>query len=98
MDAKNPRELGAIIRQARIERGLTQKALAELVGDYQPVISAIEKGHSGVRISLIFQIIKALGLSMQLESGGAPAKRPPPADADDDAFDLDAIANTGLKK
>jgi transcriptional regulator with XRE-family HTH domain len=98
MDAKNPRELGAIIRQTRIERGLTQKALADLVGDYQPVISAVEKGHTGVRISLIFQIIKALGLSMQLEGSGSKKRSPPPAADDDDAFDLDAIANTGLKK
>ena len=97
MIVSNPRELGALIRQGRTNRGLSQAALAERVGTYQPAISEVEKGQSGVRISLILQIIKALGLTLDIRDDHAAADQATQTSRDD-LDELDAIANTGLKK
>src|SRR5262245_42711664 len=93
----NPRELGALIRQVRIRAGLSQTQLATALGTYQPEISKLEKGNPGVRLSLIFQAAKTLGLNLFVESG-EHAPETTSATSQEDLDELDAIANTGLKK
>lgn len=99
MRIRNPRELGALIRQARTERRLSQTQLGKLVGVRQSKISELENGQSGVRISLVLQILNALNLLVDVTSTHAEAvsNRAHTTTADD-LDELDDLANTGLKK
>lgn len=63
---RSPKQLGALIHNARIGRDLTQKALADLVGTGQKTISRIESGHAGTKLDTLFGIIAALDLDLQL--------------------------------
>ena len=97
MQAKSVRELGAVLRQRRIVRGQTQRGLADKINVTQSAIFKVEKGYPGASIGLIFRMLKALDLPLML-GGEAPSSSPRPRKADDDFVDLDAIANTGLKR
>lgn len=96
MQAKSVRELGAALREARIARGQTQRELADEINVTQSAISKVEKGYSGASIGLIFQMLRALDLPLTFGKETPPA--PPPPKSDDDFVDLDAIANTGLRR
>lgn len=52
--------IGARIREARLNAGLTQWALAELVGVDNKTIHRIEYGHSDPGLGLLLQIAHAL--------------------------------------
>lgn len=94
---RTARDLGAVIKQARQERGLSQAALAREVGVHQPKISAVEKGAPGVRVGLVLQILRTLDLDLAIT---ATSKQPKPRrkQQTQDDFDLDAIADTGLRR
>jgi HTH-type transcriptional regulator/antitoxin HipB len=98
MTIQTTRDLGAAIRQARKEQGLSQGALAKAVRVHQPKISAIERGAPGVRVGLVLRILRALNLSLTLTAPAAldkPRRSGPKQRAKPD-LDLDKIANTGL--
>jgi len=57
--------IGALIHEARIEKGLTQEELAEKVGTTKSYISKIENNVKEVRISTLQKIVE-LGLEGQL--------------------------------
>jgi ribosome-binding protein aMBF1 (putative translation factor) len=59
-------KIGALIHEARIEKGLTQKELAEKVGTTKSYISKIENNVKEVRISTLQKIVE-LGLGGQLQ-------------------------------
>lgn len=59
-------KIGAMIQEARLERGLTQKELAEKVGTTKSYISKIENNIKEARISTLQKIIQ-LGLGGHLE-------------------------------
>ena len=59
-------KLGAMILEARIEKGMTQEELAEKVGTTKSYISKIENNIKEVRFSTLKKIIE-LGLDGQLE-------------------------------
>jgi ribosome-binding protein aMBF1 (putative translation factor) len=58
-------KLGAIIHEARLERGLTQEQLAEKCGTNKAYISKVENDIKDVRISTLQKIIE-VGLGGQL--------------------------------
>jgi HTH-type transcriptional regulator/antitoxin HipB len=97
MHVRTARDLGAAIRQERKKRGFSQIALAKEVGVHQPKISAVEKGAPGVRMGLILQILRTLDLELAIT---APSPQRPAKDrqAQEADFDLDAIADTGLRR
>jgi HTH-type transcriptional regulator/antitoxin HipB len=94
MQAKSVRELGAVLREARVARGQTQRALADEINVTQSAISKVEKGYPGASIGLIFQMLRALDLPLTLGGAGAPSAPAP----NDESVDLDAIADTGLRR
>ena len=98
MQAKSVRELGAVLRQRRIARGQTQRGLADEINVTQSAISKVEKGYPGASIGLIFQMLRALDLPLTLGDEALPPLPAPAHKANDDFVDLDAIANTGLKR
>jgi ribosome-binding protein aMBF1 (putative translation factor) len=57
--------IGALIHEARIEKGLTQQELAEKVGTTKSYISKIENNVKEVRISTLQKIVE-IGLGGQL--------------------------------
>jgi ribosome-binding protein aMBF1 (putative translation factor) len=59
-------KIGALIHDARIEKGLTQEELAEKVGTTKSYISKIENNIKEVRISTLHKIVE-IGLEGQLQ-------------------------------
>ncbi len=59
-------KVGALIHEARIEKGLTQEELARKVGTTKSYISKIENNIKEVRISTLQKIVQ-LGLGGKLE-------------------------------
>jgi ribosome-binding protein aMBF1 (putative translation factor) len=59
-------KIGALIHEARLEKGLTQEELAIKVGTTKSYISKIENNVKEVRLSTLQKIIQ-LGLEGQLE-------------------------------
>lgn len=63
--------LSQALRQARLERGLTQTDVARLVGMKQSTVSAIENHPDQARLKTLFRVLSALGLELDLtERGG----------------------------
>jgi HTH-type transcriptional regulator / antitoxin HipB len=60
-------KLGALIHEARIEKGLTQEELAERCGTNKAYISKVENNIKDVRVSTLQRIIEVgLGGKLQL--------------------------------
>ena len=59
-------KIGALIHEARLEKGLTQEELAEKVGTTKSYISKIENNVKEVRLSTLQKIVE-LGLGGQLQ-------------------------------
>jgi transcriptional regulator with XRE-family HTH domain len=50
-----------LVRQARGMSGLSQRALAERTGDYQPNVAAIESGARDAYVSTVSRLVEAAG-------------------------------------
>jgi len=59
-------KIGALIHEARLEKGLTQAQLAEKIGTTKSYISKIENNLKEARLSTLKKIIE-LGLGGQIE-------------------------------
>jgi DNA-binding XRE family transcriptional regulator len=59
-------KLGALLHEARLQKGMTQAELAEKVGTTKSYISKIENNVKEVRISTLQKIVQ-LGLGGQLD-------------------------------
>lgn len=59
-------KIGALIHEARLEKGLTQQELAEKVGTTKSYISRLENNVKEVRLSTLQKIVE-LGLDGQLK-------------------------------
>jgi len=59
-------KIGALLHEARLEKGLTQEELAEKVGTTKSYISKIENNIKEVRISTLQRIVE-VGLGGQVE-------------------------------
>ncbi len=65
--------LSQALRQARLDRGLTQTEVAQLVGMKQSTVSAIENHPDQARLKTLFRILSALELELDLnERSDAP--------------------------
>jgi transcriptional regulator with XRE-family HTH domain len=59
---------GKIIRYHRKVAGLSRIQLAELAGIGKTSVFDIENGKESVRLNTLFSVIKALNISMELQS------------------------------
>ncbi len=59
-------KIGALLHEARLEKGLTQEELAEKVGTTKSYISKIENNAKEVRISTLQRIVE-IGLGGQVQ-------------------------------
>lgn len=60
------RELGELLRYARLAAGLTQEQVADLAGISRPRYRDIETGIAAARATTLMNISRALGLEMML--------------------------------
>lgn len=65
--ARSPKQLGAAIKRARKQKGMSQTELAGLAGLRQELISKIETGQEGTRLSSIYALFAALDLEMVVD-------------------------------
>jgi transcriptional regulator with XRE-family HTH domain len=70
--AKN---IGALLRQLRIEAGMSQEEFADRCELHRTYIGSIERGEKAITIETAQKIVKALGMSLsqffrKLEGGG----------------------------
>lgn len=64
----NMQHLGDVIKYHRKKAGLSQKSLAEVAGIGKTVVFDIEKGKETVRFKSIINVLKALNISIELNS------------------------------
>lgn len=77
--ARSPQQLGRLIQRFRQGRGLNQTQLAQLAGLRQEMISKIETGQGGVKLSTVCDALAALDLEMTI----APRSKSSGADIED---------------
>lgn len=64
--ARDPKQIGNLIRRARKKRALSQKALGDKAGLRQETISIIENGHPAARIETLLAVLAVLDLEFQI--------------------------------
>lgn len=69
--ARTARQIGAIIRRARRNAGLTQTELGKRIGLRQATISRLEAGEPATRISTLLDALTALGLEILIDKRGS---------------------------
>ena len=73
--ARTAKQIGAIIRRARRNAGLTQTELGKRIGLRQATISKLEKGEPATRISTLLDALTALGLEIIIDRRGKASAR-----------------------
>jgi HTH-type transcriptional regulator/antitoxin HipB len=62
--ARTEKQLGAIMRRARKQAGLTQGSLGERIHLRQGTISRVEAGEPAVQLHTVMEALSALGLEL----------------------------------
>ena len=70
--ARTAKQIGAIIRRARRNAGLTQAELGNRVGLRQATISKLEKGEPATQLSTLLDVLTALELEVTSVTIGKP--------------------------
>jgi len=74
--ARNPQQIGNLVRRTRKKLGLSQSQLGEKTGLRQETISLIETGNPAAKLETILAVLAALDLEFRIVSrskGGAAA-------------------------
>ena len=64
--ARDPKQIGNVIRRVRKRLALSQGALGTKAGLRQETISLIENGNSATKIETILTVLAALGLELRI--------------------------------
>lgn len=59
-------DVGGVVRRARLERGLSQAALAGRAGTSQPAIARLEAGRTSPSVDTLERLFGALGMRMEI--------------------------------
>ena len=74
----SPMDLGAMLKELRKQKGLTQTALGKRVGLDQKRVSLMENGNPNIRVDSLFRLLSALEVGMALGpkaiDGAAPGQ------------------------
>lgn len=62
-----PHKIVTALREERLRQGVTLEKLSEITGYCRSHLSAIERGHQGVRIEIICDLAQALGGKIMME-------------------------------
>ena len=77
--ARNPKQIGSLVRRARKRLGWTQTQLGERCGLRQETISLIEAGNPATKLETILAVLAALGLEFRV----LPRSKPDASDLED---------------
>lgn len=82
---RNAEQLGAAIRLKRKEKGLSQSALAALLGVERKWVIRLEGGNPGAELAPVIKALKLLGIQVLLrdEDGATKVSRNAPARLDE---------------
>lgn len=64
--ARDPKQIGNLIRRARKKRGFSQMQLGKKTGLRQETISLIETGNPAVRLDTMLTVLAALDLEFRI--------------------------------
>jgi HTH-type transcriptional regulator / antitoxin HipB len=64
--ARDPKQIGNLIRRARKRRGLSQRALGAKAGLRQETISLLEAGNKTAKLKTILKVLSALDLELRI--------------------------------
>lgn len=64
--ARNPRQIGNLVRNARKKRGWSQTQLGDMAGLRQETLSLIETGNPATRLDTILAVLAALDLEFRV--------------------------------
>jgi HTH-type transcriptional regulator/antitoxin HipB len=64
--ARNPKQIGNLIRRVRKQRGLSQTQLGEKAGLRQATISMIETGNPAATLETILTVLSVLDLEFRI--------------------------------
>lgn len=72
--ARNPKQLGNLVRRARKQRAWSQTQLGDKAGLRQETISLIETGNPAARLDTVLAVLAALDLEVRIarRSRGQP--------------------------
>lgn len=70
----NAEQLGAAIRLKRREKGLSQSALAELLGVERKWVMRLESGNPGAEFARVIRALELVGIQALLRDQSSPAK------------------------
>lgn len=71
---RSAEQLGMTVRLKRKEKGLSQTALAELLGVERKWVLRLEAGNSKAELGLVIKTLDALGIHASLSEQGRSAK------------------------
>jgi HTH-type transcriptional regulator / antitoxin HipB len=71
---RNAEQLGAAIRLKRKEKGLSQSALAELLGVERKWVIRLESGNPGAELARVIKALELVGIQASLRDQNPPAK------------------------
>ena len=64
--ARDPKQIGTLVRRARKRSALSQQQLGDKVGLRQETISLIENGNPAAKIETLLAVLSALDLEFQI--------------------------------
>ena len=64
--ARDPKQIGALIRRARKRHAMSQSQLGQMAGTRQETISLIETGNPAARIETLLAVLSALNLEFHI--------------------------------
>ena len=64
--ARNPKQIGNLIRRARKKHGLSQKRLGDKAGLRQETVSLLETGNAAAKLETILAVLAALDLEFRI--------------------------------
>ncbi|MDH4048052.1 MAG: helix-turn-helix domain-containing protein [Gammaproteobacteria bacterium] len=73
--ARTAKQIGAIIRRARRNAGLTQTELGKRIGLRQATVSKLEAGQPATRLSTLLDVLTALGLEIIIDKRGSASAK-----------------------
>jgi HTH-type transcriptional regulator / antitoxin HipB len=65
MSLQSVADVGRLLREHRIKRGLSQQALADKIGVSRQWLMKVEGGHDRAEVGSVLRAIKALGIRLE---------------------------------
>jgi HTH-type transcriptional regulator / antitoxin HipB len=77
MRVRTSRELGALLKEARRKRGMTQQELAKAAGVERSWLTRLEAGRENPTFAKLLAVLDAVGVVLDLQSSGDRPRETP---------------------